>query len=180
MLPSLGKKGPKPDLEAGCWEAPEVNFACAVSIICAALPYGTGHIAALTLKCCLWSWVCASCKPRFLSDSGPLEDNKHSLNSHRHWHNWKIRPLGSYILTGCFNCSPYILSIFTECSIYTEVAEKRGQVCYSVTEFRQEKNIKLESSLPFIYFCITVLELLKAGILTPERTIIKFCMWYFA
>lgn len=79
-----------------------------------------------------------------------LEDNKHNLNSHRHWHNWKIRPLGSYILTGCFNCSPYILSIFTECSIYTKVVEKWGQVSNSVSEFRQDKNIKSESSLPYL------------------------------
>lgn len=79
-----------------------------------------------------------------------LEDNKHNLNSHRHWHNWKIRPLGSYILTGSFNCRPYILSIFTECSIYTKVLGKWGQVSNCVTEFRQDKNINSESSLSYL------------------------------
>lgn len=47
-----------------------------------------------------------------------LKDNKHNLTSRRHWHNWKITPLGSYILMSCFNYSPYILSIRTACSTY--------------------------------------------------------------
>lgn len=82
-----------------------------------------------------------------------LKDNKHNLTSHRHWHNWKITPLGSYILMSCFNYSPYILSICTACSTH------RGswEVNATLHTTKPKKKKKSVSTLP--YFCITVLVL---------------------
>lgn len=72
-----------------------------------------------------------------LSERGLLADNKHTLNSHRHWHNWKITPLGSYILRDCFNYKPYILRILTEYPTY------RGSWEVNVTAEPRQKEKKI-------------------------------------
>ena len=164
MLPSVGTKGQKAsNLTADCWDASvhssflqkRLNFARAMSIICATLHCGTQHIKALVSDCGSGTESVLLTNPdscltwATLSERCLLEDNKHNFNSHRRWHNWKIRPLGSYILTGCYNCSPYILSIFTERSMHMEVAEKWGQLCNLATGLRQKKRIKSDLSLPY-------------------------------
>lgn len=114
-----------------------LSFACAVSMIRVTLLCGTQHITAKALRLECWSQCGSGIEPVLLTNTD--SNNKHNFHSHRHWHNWKIRPLGSSSLTGCFNCSPYILNIITECSMYLEIAGKWVQLYNLATGLRHKK-----------------------------------------